>query len=117
MTIIYKNMSGEKYIKWIITKKKPVEIRLATDEFMNCDYIIFTCTDTKNKFKFKVIDRKIFNNFEECVEFYGHKKLICDSKSNDECVKIYKSFYRKNKDYLKYKIVALKLVWKLMNED
>ena len=112
--IIYKNMSEEKYIYWLINKKKEVEVRLATNEYLDAEYIIFFCKDTKNKFKFKVINKKIFNNFEDCVKYYGHKKLICDTKTNDECIKVYKSFYP-NKQYLKNKIVALKLKWILFN--
>lgn len=59
--IINKSMAEEKYVKWLITHKKPVEIRLATDDFMKelPFYINFTCNDTKNKFKFKVVDRKL----------------------------------------------------------
>ena len=114
--IINKTMAEEKYIKWLITHKKPVEVRLATDEFMNCDYINFICNDSKNRYKFKVVDRTLFNTFEQCVDYYGFKKLICDTKTREECIEKYKSFYPK-KQYLKFKIVALKLVWKLQNEE
>ena len=55
----------------------------------------------------KVLNRKIFNTFEDCVKYYGHKKLICDIIFDDEGIKKYKSF----------KIVALKLKWILMNEN
>lgn len=48
--------------------------------------------------------------------YYGFKKLICDTKTREECIEKYKSFYPK-KQYLKFKIVALKLVWKLQNEE
>jgi ASC-1-like (ASCH) protein len=105
---IYKKMCEEKYIEWLKTGEKPVEVRLATDEFLNCNRIIWTVRDTNNKYSSTVINRKIFDTFEDCLNYYGFKKLICDSSSYDECLKIYKSFYP-NKDYLNHKIVALSL--------
>ena len=107
-TIIYKNMSEEKYIKWLINGQKSVEVRLNKPEYLNAKYIIFTCLDTKNVFKFKIINKTIFNSFKECVEFYGFNKLICDSNSNNDCINKYKSFYL-NKEYLNNKVIALKL--------
>ena len=95
-----------KYIGWLISGIKTREIKLATNDFMNCNFIIFHCD--KQQFKFKIIGRRVFNTFESCVKFYGYNKLICDSKSFDDCVKTYKSFYP-NKNYKYNKIVALKL--------
>ena len=40
---IHKNMTGIKYIKWLISGIKTREIRLTTNDFMNCDFIIFHC--------------------------------------------------------------------------
>jgi len=103
---IHKNMAEMKYIEWLISGAKECEIRLATDDFMNCDFIVFHCDG--QQFRFEVLGRRLFRNFESCVKCYGYNKLICDSKSFDDCVKTYKSFYP-NKDYEHMKIVALKL--------
>lgn len=110
--IIHKNMTGIKYINLLISGIKTHEIRLATNDFMNCDFIIFHCN--KQKFKFKVLSRRLFNTFESCIKFYGYDKLICDSKSFDDCVNKYKSFYP-NKDYEHNKIIALKLKYINLN--
>ena len=105
---INKHMDKEKYIKWLINEEKEVEVRLATDEYKFADYIIFTTKDTNKKYKFKVIEKRYFNTFEDCINHYGYNKLICDAKNKDECLKIYQSFYP-NKEYLTNQIIALKL--------
>ena len=105
---INKYMSEEKYIKWLISQEKEVEVRLAKDDYKFADYIIFTTKDTNKQYKFKIIEKRFFNTFEDCINHYGYNKLICDSKNKDECLKIYLSFYP-NKEYLNNKIIALKL--------
>ena len=105
---INKYMSEEKYIKWLISQEKEVEVRLAKDDYKFADYIIFTTQDTNKQYKFEIIEKRFFNTFEDCINHYGYNKLICDSENKDECLKIYRSFYP-NKEYLNNKIIALKL--------
>ena len=32
---------------------------------------------------------RIINSFEECIDYYGYNKLICDTKDKNECLKKY----------------------------
>ncbi len=105
---INKHMDKEKYIKWLINGEKEAEVRLATDEYKLADYIIFTTKDTNKQYKFKIIEKKYFNSFEDCIDYYGYNKLICDTKDKNDCLKIYQSFYP-NKEYLTNQIISLKL--------
>lgn len=103
-------MSEEKYCKWLISGKKTVEVRLkgsSLDHLMDGDSFIFRCKDSGETYRFTIISRKYFDTFRECIKYYSHDKLICDTYSDEECLNMYYSFY--NKDVTNHPVVAFTL--------
>ena len=89
---------------------KTVELRLNDEKrriISPGDFIIFTNTKTNEEIKVIVIDKKVFDNFEQLYKHYD--KISIGYKEDEECSPKDMEMYYSEEKIRQYKVLAIEV--------
>ena len=116
--ILYKSHRAEPYFGFVKDGTKTIEGRINKNlykELKSGDEILVFNNDETNSVQVQVKDIRTYSSFLEMLEKENFKKILPDTNSASEGVKIYKRFYTPEQEK-QFGVIAIKISVKKQNK-